>query len=126
MDKLKTKGTSFDDVLAECEKDPEYRREYLRVSMDESEALILENNALRKQLEKMEQRYVEITAFASTTMRERDALRKQLEVAKEGIEHAATFVGGDYDDVSDADRMDGTERILTDALAEIERIGGAK
>ena len=52
-----------------------------------------------------------------------ETTNKQLEVAEEGIKRAANLVGGDYDDVSDMDRMDGTEKILTDALAEIDRIG---
>jgi hypothetical protein len=54
---------------------------------------------------------------------ENDALQAKLDIAMEIIEHAANYVGGDYDDVGDLERMDGTEKILSEGLAEIERIG---
>jgi hypothetical protein len=45
------KAVSFEEVFAECEKDPEFRREYLRAVKDETHKLITENNALHKQLD---------------------------------------------------------------------------
>jgi hypothetical protein len=54
------KVNTFDDFFAKCEEDPEFRREYLRVTMDETRDLILENKSLRTQLDdsnrKLEQR----------------------------------------------------------------------
>jgi small-conductance mechanosensitive channel len=124
---LKLKGTSFEDVLAECEKDPKFRREYLRVTMDETKELILENNTLRKQLEETNNQLgnairntIHWKNEVSVEVKVKVKLEKQLEVAMEALKFYGRQGGSQscwtYVNTKTADN----------ALAKIERIGGEK
>jgi hypothetical protein len=82
---------------------------------DENDTLRAENEQIKKEAKVFFDAGMEYKA-------ERDSLLKQLELAKDIMERAANYVGGDYDDESDADRMDGTEKMLTEGLAQLYRI----
>jgi regulator of replication initiation timing len=101
------KVNTFDDFFAECEKDPEFRREYLRVTMDETRDLILENKSLRKQLDEWKEAH--------------DNLARQLSVTNDSLEIAVEGLVGIYNQHEHIDNeyAQGAAKMASEALKRL-------
>lgn len=115
------KAVSFEEVLAECEKDPEFRREYLRTVKDETHKLITENNALRKQLKEMT---YERDAYQFALLGQESPLKENLDIAVNRLQVINDWIhksGRENEPLWKGIKL-GNDK----TLAEIKRIGGEK